>query len=255
MNQPEHRPDYEQRDVPARGLSITGLSIALGIALLIAMLVWLRQTVWAPPPPSHAPFAQQAPSPPPRLQTQPEADLARLRLANAQRLHSYGWVDQAQGIAHIPIEQAMRVYVIQASSTVSLAQNNTRWQPLPSPLPSPPAPGLQNPPPVGLQNPPPVGMQNPPPPAGIYNNQPSGLPGAERPYERWHRQQQEEARRHNEYERRHRQQHRQNDDFRWQGHSPYDGRWNGSGRRLIDPNNPPIYGPPLPSQPLQGDRP
>jgi|GEM_PF-1513111 len=252
MNQSEHRPDYEQRDVPARGLSITGLSIALGIALLIAMLVWLRQTVWAPPPPSHAPFVQQAPSPPPRLQTQPEADLARLRLANAQRLHSYGWVDQTQGIAHIPIEQAMRVYVIQASSTMSLAQNDehthSHWRAPSSNLPTAP-------PPIGLQNPPPVGLQNPPPPAGIYNTQPGGLWQSENPYERWHRQQLEEARRHSEYERR-RHERRQHEDARWHSQMPPAGNMNnGFGGRLIDPNNPPVYGSPLPGQPLQGDRP
>jgi hypothetical protein len=258
MNQPEHGSDYEQRDVPARGLALTAIGIAMGIALLIAMLIWLRQTRWAPPPPSHAPFAQQALPPPPRLQTQPQADLARLRQANAQRLHSYGWVDQAQGIAHIPIEQAMNVYVIRAS-TMSLAQNDehsrTHWRAPPSNLPSAPPPiGIQNPPPVGLQNPPPVGLQNPPPPAGIYNSQPGGLRSPETPYERWHRQQLEEARRHTEYERR-RHERRQHEDARWHSQTPAAGYPNGAGGRLIDPSNPPVYGPPLPGQPLQGDRP
>jgi hypothetical protein len=46
--------------------------------------------------------------PPPRLQTDPADDLRRLRIAEAARLESYGWVDRARGIAHIPIEQAMR---------------------------------------------------------------------------------------------------------------------------------------------------
>ncbi len=251
MNRPEPRADYESRDVPSRSLGVAAVLIAVGIALLIAMLIWLRQTHWAPPPPSHAPFAQQALPPPPRLQIQPQADLAQLRQANAQRLHSYGWVDPAQGIAHIPIEQAMRVYVVRAGA-MTVAQNQPasqpHWQSLPSPLPAtlPPV-GLQNPPPVGLQNPPPVGLQNPPPPAGIYGNRPGS------PYERWHDQQQDEAQRRAEYERR-RHARRQHEDGRWPGQTP-PGYPNGAGGRLIDPSNPPVYGPPLPGQPLQGDRP
>jgi hypothetical protein len=46
--------------------------------------------------------------PGPRLQTNPEADLARFRAEEARRLNTYYWIDKQKGIVHIPIEQAMQ---------------------------------------------------------------------------------------------------------------------------------------------------
>src|SRR6185437_12794700 len=45
--------------------------------------------------------------PQPRLQTDPEADLAAYVRKEQHLLGSYGWVDREHGIAHIPIEIAM----------------------------------------------------------------------------------------------------------------------------------------------------
>ena len=47
-------------------------------------------------------------SPAPRLQSAPRDDLAALRQAEQRRLESYGWADRSAGLAHIPIEEAMR---------------------------------------------------------------------------------------------------------------------------------------------------
>jgi hypothetical protein len=48
------------------------------------------------------------PEPPaPRLQQQPFKDIYLLRLGEAERLASYGWVDKGAGVARIPIERAM----------------------------------------------------------------------------------------------------------------------------------------------------
>ena len=49
--------------------------------------------------------ADQAPSEP-RLQTTPWADLKALRAEEFAYLHSYGWIDQQAGVAHLPIEKA-----------------------------------------------------------------------------------------------------------------------------------------------------
>ncbi|HEY7091292.1 MAG TPA: hypothetical protein VH518_24565 [Tepidisphaeraceae bacterium] len=46
--------------------------------------------------------------PGPRLQTNPESDLAQFRAEEAKRLHTYYWIDEQKGIVHIPIEQAMK---------------------------------------------------------------------------------------------------------------------------------------------------
>lgn len=47
--------------------------------------------------------------PNPRLQPDPTADLNKFRAREEEVLNSYGWVDQAGGTVHIPIEQAIAV--------------------------------------------------------------------------------------------------------------------------------------------------
>jgi hypothetical protein len=46
--------------------------------------------------------------PEPRQQTHPAQDLAAFRAAKHDLLTSYGWVDQAHGVVHIPIDEAMQ---------------------------------------------------------------------------------------------------------------------------------------------------
>ncbi|PWC36574.1 hypothetical protein TSO352_12275 [Azospirillum sp. TSO35-2] len=48
------------------------------------------------------------PMPEPRLQTDPPADFKRYRERSMERLTGYGWADHERGIAHIPIDEAMR---------------------------------------------------------------------------------------------------------------------------------------------------
>ena len=56
--------------------------------------------------------AGQARTPPgPNLQTQPFKDLYMLRQQENQKLLGYGWVDKGTGVAHIPIEDAMRLLI------------------------------------------------------------------------------------------------------------------------------------------------
>jgi hypothetical protein len=56
--------------------------------------------------------AGQAKEPPaPRLQTQPFKDVYLLRKAEAERLESYGWVDQPAGVTRIPIDRAMELVI------------------------------------------------------------------------------------------------------------------------------------------------
>jgi hypothetical protein len=44
--------------------------------------------------------------PEPRLQTTPWTDLKQFREDEERRLHSYGWIDEKGGVAHVPIEKA-----------------------------------------------------------------------------------------------------------------------------------------------------
>jgi hypothetical protein len=47
--------------------------------------------------------------PEPTLQTRPQDDLKRFELEQRMALSGYGWVDRANGIARIPVEEAMRL--------------------------------------------------------------------------------------------------------------------------------------------------
>ncbi len=45
----------------------------------------------------------------PVLQIDPVADLKAYQAQEAELLNSYGWVDKAAGVAHIPIERAIEI--------------------------------------------------------------------------------------------------------------------------------------------------
>ena len=46
--------------------------------------------------------------PGPRLQTDSQAELQRVRAEEERKLNTYYWVDKQKGIVHIPIEDAMK---------------------------------------------------------------------------------------------------------------------------------------------------
>lgn len=43
----------------------------------------------------------------PQLQVVPGLDLRELRAQETEQLDGYGWVDQSQGLVHVPIEEAI----------------------------------------------------------------------------------------------------------------------------------------------------
>ena len=49
----------------------------------------------------------------PLLQADPEAELEELRHEMATRLNGFGWVDQAAGVVHIPIDQAIGLMAVE----------------------------------------------------------------------------------------------------------------------------------------------
>ncbi len=82
---------FERTDVTARSAAIVFPAILVGLLLSIMLVWWIfpRVTVDRRLP---SPIPQY---PSPRLQSDPAADSA-------------GWDDQAKGIGHIPIDEAMR---------------------------------------------------------------------------------------------------------------------------------------------------
>ena len=78
----------------------TGLAYLIGILgslLIVAALVWAMQRYTQPPPLGEDRVAQRRKA------------LADLRAAEATELESYGWVDQAKGVARLPIAEAMKL--------------------------------------------------------------------------------------------------------------------------------------------------
>jgi hypothetical protein len=95
------RPDYERSDVSVRLIAAIGGGLAL---LFIGSPLLLRAAFDQPP------AAPATPVPPaPRLQSNPSADWSAFRAEQMTRLNGERWVDREHGIAHIPIDDAMRL--------------------------------------------------------------------------------------------------------------------------------------------------
>lgn len=107
-------PPYETRDITGRMAGWFAVGFTLSVVVLVAAMTWYYAGVW---PATDMPKAREEVRPEervmraPDLQIAPEADMQDLRRQTTERLTSYGWVDRARGIAHIPIEDAMRLYL------------------------------------------------------------------------------------------------------------------------------------------------
>ncbi len=112
---PKPQRNYEVTDASSRGIFITGFA-ALFAGFLIHVSVWWlfltfkRATAQEYVPRSALAHIEDLP-PEPRLQLNPRVDLLKMRLEDQRRLRSTGWVDQRAGIARIPIDDAMKVYL------------------------------------------------------------------------------------------------------------------------------------------------
>ncbi|KMO29095.1 hypothetical protein VQ03_29565 [Methylobacterium tarhaniae] len=93
----------EAPDIRLKPVLLTGLLIVVFVAATLAALRVYRDTVITSPNTEPArTFAG------PALQRDPQGDLARLLADQRRRLDSYAWVDRAQGIARMPVAEAMR---------------------------------------------------------------------------------------------------------------------------------------------------
>ena len=82
------------------------------MVLVCAFIYWLyffflgleKKTDPAPPILTEASLPISVP-----LLANPERELDRLETKDSQRLDAYGWVDEASGIAHLPIAEAIKI--------------------------------------------------------------------------------------------------------------------------------------------------
>lgn len=101
---------HEATDASAFYVGLFALGLAVMIALALVFLTWLFwrfETFAEREDPVQNPMAANQLPPAPRLQAQPSVDLAKLRLEEDERLGSYKWIDQQQGIVQLPIERAI----------------------------------------------------------------------------------------------------------------------------------------------------
>jgi hypothetical protein len=105
---------YEQSDVRAGAIVRFALALVVVIVLAAVFLLGLfkllarQEQRHDPAPPPLAQEAGRLP-PAPRLQSSPQQDLEQLRAEEERDLTTYGWVDAKAGIAHIPIDEAIKI--------------------------------------------------------------------------------------------------------------------------------------------------
>lgn len=152
MHGEPHGGDQPRTDSEIRLKTFFAFAVGLVALTLVSLLaMWAvfgvleRQADKGDPPPSPIAEANQRRLPPaPNLQVRPEKDLAALRASENERLHGYGWVDQSQGIAHIPIERAIELVAQRAEAPVDVAPAPgtapATTEPAAAPVPTEPPP-------------------------------------------------------------------------------------------------------------------
>ena len=108
-----NKPKFESRDVSVRGVfwfAVGLVASAIVIHFAIAgLFAHLRDRYPSPDSPSRIAFNAHMIAPAPQLQTNPQADLEKLRAEEESKLNGYSWVDRQTGVVRIPIERAMEL--------------------------------------------------------------------------------------------------------------------------------------------------
>lgn len=110
LHRKREMPKYERSDVRpqhvvAAGIALAAMLVVVGFAMWGLLLAFEDIHVSAPVTPVEQ---TEAMPPPPRLQENPTRETVRLRREAESVLTSYGWVNRDEGVARIPIEEAMR---------------------------------------------------------------------------------------------------------------------------------------------------
>lgn len=115
MSETPHPPTntHEKSDAHARPIAVFELGLLAWVlisAALMAGLFFYFTDREAGLDVGGSPLADtREPAPGPQLQADPTTDIENLRASEAQRLNGFGWIDRAQGIAHIPIDRAIDI--------------------------------------------------------------------------------------------------------------------------------------------------
>jgi hypothetical protein len=102
---------HESSDISIRAV-VWFTVMLVGTCLAISIAMWglfkVFDTIAVKNDPAVSPLMAPAgqPFPEPLLQTTPWQDLKKFRANEDRYLHSYGWIDERAGVAHIPIDKA-----------------------------------------------------------------------------------------------------------------------------------------------------
>lgn len=112
---------HETKDVHARGVWFTALGIVVvSILIMLAMVLMFRllqrrhneaEETAATQEVAPSVLASAPSFPQPRLQVDPQMDLATFRAREDAQLNDYGWIDKNAGVVRIPIDQAINLIV------------------------------------------------------------------------------------------------------------------------------------------------
>lgn len=110
---------YETRDADFPRVMATAVSL-IGVMVVGMVLAWavyeIVRSQGAKPAGRAETFAVPdtlTPPPGPNLEADPSASLLKLRAAEDSLLGGYGWIDSARGVARIPVDRAMELYIQQ----------------------------------------------------------------------------------------------------------------------------------------------
>jgi hypothetical protein len=111
LSMPENR--HEHRDVSVWAVYKFGIALAflcvIAMGLLYGLYVYFVNREGGPLTNQKINVDARTLPPMPRLQPAPVTDLRDMRNAEDKILNSYGWIDRAHGVTHIPIDRAIDV--------------------------------------------------------------------------------------------------------------------------------------------------
>lgn len=142
-----HSQSLDDKELDLRAIVTFGVVLFVGTLVALALMWWLSSAFKSMDeakdrPPSPIGEARLDPIPPgPRLQPVPPRDMDQLRAGDRKTLSAYGWVDQANGVAHIPVDRAIEILAekgLPATPPAAAAPAETAAaEPAPSPAPAP----------------------------------------------------------------------------------------------------------------------
>lgn len=112
---------YEERDASPRFV----LGLIIGLFLLIVVVLGGTKILLPSLYGELETHSESEITPPaPRLQVAPAEEWQSLKSTQEAQLHSYGWIDDENSVAHIPIERAMELIVIRGLTETKVTEES-----------------------------------------------------------------------------------------------------------------------------------